>query len=108
MCIRDRASSRRSTTDSGLSVVDLRELATGLKGLDPAKVTFVTVPLADADHPVDGVGSTVLWDDAQAGALWAAMRTDGVVPGAGAPGPAPAAGVPPGTSTAAQDPCARR
>ena len=102
------AATKSVTTDSGLSVVDLRELATGLKGLDPAKVTFVTVPLADADHPVDGVGSTVLWDDAQAGALWAAMRTDGVVPAAGAPGPAPAAGAPPGTSTAAQDPCARR
>ena len=102
------AATKSVTTDRGLSVVDLRELATGLKGLDPAKVTFVTVPLADADHPVDGVGSTVLWDDAQAGALWAAMRTDGVVPGAGAPGPAPAAGAPPGTSTAAQDPCAHR
>src|SRR5664280_2739793 len=50
------ASSRRSTTDSPLSVVDLRELATGLKGLDPAKVTFVTVPLADAVDGVVGVG----------------------------------------------------
>jgi LCP family protein required for cell wall assembly len=76
------------TTDQNLSFDDMRNLALKLKGLDPARVTFVTVPLADDNYTVRGVGSTVLWDQAAAQALFASVRTDDAIPGAS---PAPTA-----------------
>lgn len=77
------------TTDQNLSVSDMRNLAVKLKGLDPARVTFVTMPLADDNYAVRGVGSTVLWDQAASQALFASVRTDDAIPG-GSPAPSEA------------------
>jgi LytR cell envelope-related transcriptional attenuator len=64
-------------TDPGLSQRDILTLARRLKGLDPAKVTMVTVPVANADYrPGNGLGSTVLWDETAARRLFGDIRAD--------------------------------
>ncbi|MEZ5117185.1 MAG: LCP family protein [Candidatus Nanopelagicales bacterium] len=63
-------------TDEGLGSDQLMELAQRLRGLDPKNVTFMTVPVAEYDHRVDGLGSTLLWDDLAATALFAKIRDD--------------------------------
>jgi len=62
--------------DQGLGPADLISLARGMKGLSTSSSEFVSVPLADLDYEVPGVGSTVKWDDRKAGRLWAAIRAD--------------------------------
>ncbi|WNI15792.1 LCP family protein [Actinacidiphila sp. ITFR-21] len=62
--------------DQRLGAGDLIALAKGMKGLSAGSSEFVSVPLSDPDHEVPGVGSTVKWDDAKAGRLWAAIRAD--------------------------------
>jgi LCP family protein required for cell wall assembly len=63
-------------TDPGLRRDELLTLATKLRTLSPANVQFVTVPLADIDHVVPQVGSTVLWDEAAAQAMFEEIRRD--------------------------------
>ncbi|WP_371481187.1 LCP family protein [Kitasatospora sp. NBC_00315] len=60
--------------DKGLGTDDMLTLATRLKALSAASADFATVPLAVLDHPVNGWGSTVLWDQAGAKALFDAVR----------------------------------
>ncbi|MFJ5927951.1 LCP family protein [Kitasatospora sp. NPDC092948] len=85
--------------DKGLGNAELLDFASQLKDLSASNADFVTVPLSSVDHPVPGWGSTVLWDEKGAKALFDAVR-DGR-PLTGAPSPsassaAPAAGtVPP-------------
>nr|WP_262412676.1 LCP family protein [Streptomyces acidipaludis] len=62
--------------DQGLSTSDLIALAQGMKGFSPGSSEFVSVPLSVLDYPVPGIGSTVKWDPAKAGRLWAAIRAD--------------------------------
>jgi LCP family protein required for cell wall assembly len=62
--------------DQGLSATDLIALAQGMKGFSPSSSEFASVPLSDLNYKVPGIGSTVKWDDAKAGALWAAIRAD--------------------------------
>ena len=89
--------------DRDLTATDLVELATRMKGLSAGRADFATVPLAVLDHPVNGWGSTVLWDRAGAKALFDAVRAGRPLtglPSAGAtPGDGPAT-VPPGASAA--------
>lgn len=73
-------------TDPGLEPGELLQLARKLRNLSPANVTFLTVPLADSNHFEVGVGSTVLWDDVAAQAVFAAIRDDRPLPTA-APAP---------------------
>ncbi|MHA6760397.1 LCP family protein [Streptacidiphilus sp. PAMC 29251] len=88
--------------DEGLSGKDLLALASRLKDLRPSSASFATVPLSDLNHVVPGWGSTVLWDQPRAAALFNALRQDQPLTapaGAGASAGAPAAGpvsVPPG------------
>jgi LCP family protein required for cell wall assembly len=81
--------------DQGLGVTDLIALAQGMKGFSPRSSEFVSVPLSVLDYKVPGIGSTVKWDDAKAGRLWAAIRADQPLtpahPAAGSPHPAAAA-----------------
>jgi LCP family protein required for cell wall assembly len=62
--------------DQGLTATDLISLAEGMKGFTPSSSEFVSVPLSNLDYAVPGIGSTVKWDDAKAGRLWAAIRAD--------------------------------
>jgi LCP family protein required for cell wall assembly len=66
--------------DRGLGADDLVALARGLHGLRPGSSQFASVPLAQLDYPVPGVGSAVRWDTAKAGRLWAALRADRPLP----------------------------
>lgn len=62
--------------DQNLKAGDLIALAEGMKGFSPGSSEFGSVPLSDTDYRVAGVGSTVKWDTAKAGKMWAAIRAD--------------------------------
>ncbi|CCB74764.1 putative transcriptional regulator [Streptantibioticus cattleyicolor NRRL 8057 = DSM 46488] len=80
--------------DKGLTTTDLLDLAGTVRGFTPASAEFASVPVAEADHQVPGVGSTVRWDRRRAERLFAAVRRDEPLAAAreerehdGAPGP---------------------
>jgi LCP family protein required for cell wall assembly len=80
------------TTDDGLHIGDLKNLALRFRNLDPKKVVFATVPNYDPGHKISGQ-SVVLVDEAPAEEIFGAirdgsMRADGTIP----PPPAAAAG----------------
>ncbi|MFI6850217.1 LCP family protein [Kitasatospora sp. NPDC050467] len=93
--------------DKDLTADDLITLGTRMKELSTGQADFATVPLAQLDHPVSGWGSTVLWDQAGARALFDAVRagrplgdgTAGTSPSA-VPAPAPAGAAGPAAATA--------
>ncbi|SFF07878.1 transcriptional attenuator, LytR family [Actinacidiphila alni] len=62
--------------DQNLKSSDLIDLAEGMKNFSAGSSEFGSVPLSDTDYEVDGVGSTVKWDTAKAGKMWAAIRAD--------------------------------
>jgi LCP family protein required for cell wall assembly len=82
----------KSVTTGGMKLGGLRDLAGRLKGLDPGKVTFVTVPTT-----VRSDGATLALAEPAATSLFASMREESApVPG-GERTPAPATvSVPPG------------
>ena len=90
--------------DEGLSSKDMLALAARLKDLRPSSASFATVPLSDLNHVVPGWGSTVLWDQPRAQALFAALRDDQplttppptTAPSGPAAGPSAPVSVPPG------------
>ncbi|MFI9203297.1 LCP family protein [Streptomyces sp. NPDC053048] len=62
--------------DRGFGSDELVELGRALRNLTPASAEFTSVPIAVANFPVAGVGSTVKWDEAAAGKLFQALRED--------------------------------
>ncbi|MGV9271261.1 LCP family protein [Kitasatospora sp. NPDC003701] len=86
--------------DKDLTADDLITLATRLRELSAGRADFATVPLAKVDHQVAGWGSTVLWDQAGAKALFDAVRAGR--PLGGATGPTGATGAAPGGEPAAE------
>lgn len=84
--------------DQGVRPADLIALARGMRGLRPGSSQFTTVPIADTDHLVKGLGSTVKWDPAAARSLWEAVRQDRPLAAQPVPQPRPAqtVEVPPG------------
>ncbi|MFD0330262.1 LCP family protein [Streptacidiphilus monticola] len=74
--------------DEGLDTSDLVQLAGRLKDLRPSSASFATVPLSNLNYQVPGWGSTVLWDQAKARALFLALKADRPLTGAAAPAPA--------------------
>lgn len=64
------------TTDRGFQSKDLIDLATSLRNFSPAKVTFTTVPVADANYRVPGLGATLLWDVSAAQELFTTINQD--------------------------------
>jgi LCP family protein required for cell wall assembly len=64
------------TTDTSFKSADLLSLATSLRNFSPAKVTFATVPVADANFRVPGLGATLLWDVPAAQALFTRINQD--------------------------------
>lgn len=101
-------------TDAGLERDDVLRLATRLRGLDPERVSFVTVPIANADYRDPRLGSTVTWDRSRTTALFSRIRDDEpLAEPARRPGPrqrpTPARSPTPPvveTRTAAENPCA--
>ncbi|WP_095757252.1 LCP family protein [Streptomyces xinghaiensis] len=82
----DRAAGRllRSVrADPGLGPEELIGLGRAMRGFTAASSEFVSVPVADPDHRVPGIGSTVLWDRPKAEALFEALREDRPLTGAG-------------------------
>ena len=67
----------KSITTGSLSINDLRHLASRVKGLQPGKVTFITVPTKER-----GDGATLALAQPGANQLFAALRADEAVPGA--------------------------
>ncbi|WP_051722593.1 LCP family protein [Streptomyces albus] len=63
-------------TDEGLTLPKLAGLARALRKLPGSAAEFATVPMRDFDHRVPGWGSTLLWDEPRAEALFAAVRAD--------------------------------
>ncbi|HEY3036278.1 MAG TPA: LCP family protein [Streptosporangiaceae bacterium] len=71
--------------------LNLTALADQLRGITPAEVHFLTVPLANTNYLTPGGESAVQWDSAAAGKLFAALGADQEVSGP-SPGPARAGG----------------
>jgi LCP family protein required for cell wall assembly len=65
--------------------LDLTALADQLRGITPAEVRFLTVPLANTNYLTPTGESAVLWNSGTAGRLFGALRADQPV------GPTPAA-----------------
>lgn len=55
------------------SMLEGARMALAMRSVSSGSGTSVTVPVADADHPTN-VGSTVLWDEQGASALFTALR----------------------------------
>ena len=64
------------TTDRKFGSSDLLRLATSLRNFSPSHVTFATVPVADANYRVPGLGSTLLWDTVAAHELFTEINQD--------------------------------
>ena len=65
------------TVDDTVTRDDLLNLAAQTGGLSPSHVVFATVPLSNVNYrPSPALGSTVLWDQTRAKALWAALEAD--------------------------------
>jgi len=62
--------------DSGFSTQAIRQLAASMSGVSTDSVAFTTVPIGNANYNAPGVGSSVLWDRAQANALFSKMKND--------------------------------
>ncbi|WP_423509385.1 LCP family protein [Streptomyces xinghaiensis] len=74
---------RSVRADPGLGPGELIGLGRAMRGFTAASSEFVSVPVADPDHRVPGIGSTVLWDRPKAEALFEALREDRPLTGAG-------------------------
>ncbi|WP_106982590.1 LCP family protein [Streptomyces megasporus] len=62
--------------DPNFGADELLALARAMRGFTTASSEFASVPVADPDHAVPGVGSTVLWDHEEAERMFAALRRD--------------------------------
>ncbi|NSC22070.1 LytR family transcriptional regulator [Streptomyces albus subsp. chlorinus] len=62
--------------DQEFGTEQMMALGRAMRGFSPASSEFVSVPLADPDHRVPRLGSTVTWDREKADKLFAALRED--------------------------------
>lgn len=62
--------------DRGFGTGDMLALARAARGLTASAGEFVTVPVADVDYEVPGIGSAVRWDRPAAGKVFTALRRD--------------------------------
>jgi LCP family protein required for cell wall assembly len=90
------------TTDSGLSVDDMRNIATSMKGLSTKGVQFTQVPVVP--DPTDA--NRVLWEQPQASQLFGEVAHDQTVPGKAKATATPAASASPSASAPAVSPSA--
>jgi LCP family protein required for cell wall assembly len=66
--------------DNGTSLWDLTQLARHFKGVVGNGGTVGTLPIADEGYEVDGLGSTVLWDQTRAQQVFSAVQQDQPIP----------------------------
>jgi LCP family protein required for cell wall assembly len=75
---RDVASTMLSSVraDRGFGTEQMLELGQAMRGFSPASSEFASVPMQNVSYPVDGIGSTVKWDEAKSEKLFRALRED--------------------------------
>ncbi|WP_282697134.1 LCP family protein [Streptomyces sp. CC208A] len=80
--LRALASTLRGTAaaDRGVTAAELLVLATRLKEVGPSRTEFATVPVRGFNPLVEGVGSTVGWDEEGAAEVFARLRADRPLP----------------------------
>ncbi|MEU8545222.1 LCP family protein [Streptomyces sp. NPDC048717] len=66
--------------ERGITAVELVQLAGRLKNLPPARTEFAVVPISGFNPDIEGVGSTLAWDERQAAQVFAALRADRPLP----------------------------
>lgn len=71
-----RALAPHLRTDGKTDLATLFSLGWAMRELTPQQLEFATVPMSAFDHRVPDWGSTLLWDDARAARLFAALRED--------------------------------
>ena len=55
---------------------EILEHAMRIRDYDPSNIRFFTVPIADSNFYVDGVGSSVLWDETESAAMFDKIKRD--------------------------------
>ncbi|MEV6326681.1 LCP family protein [Streptomyces sp. NPDC051909] len=70
----------KGKAERGISVTELVALAGRLKNLTPARTEFAVVPVGGFNQDIEGVGSTLAWDEEHADQVFAAMRSDKALP----------------------------
>lgn len=86
------------TVDSGLSVQEMKNFAERMRNLDPAHITFITLPFITPNYYVPGVGDAIELDPVKDAALFRSLK-ENVTPSTGSAShrPATAARVAPGS-----------
>jgi LCP family protein required for cell wall assembly len=95
---------RTLTTDSGLTINDMRTIATSLKGLSTKGVQFTQVPVVQ--DPTDA--NRVLWEQPQASQLFSEIAHDQTVPAKAKAKATPTASASPSASAPAVSPASVR
>ncbi|MQY37712.1 Transcriptional regulator LytR [Streptomyces sp. RB17] len=80
--------------DEGFGTDELLDLGRAMRNFSPSSSEFTTVPIAQINYAVKGIGSTLKWDQAKADQLFTALRDDKPLT-ADHPHQAPAHGQPP-------------
>ncbi|MEU6773429.1 LCP family protein [Streptomyces sp. NPDC046759] len=62
--------------DKGFGTDELLDLGRAMRNFSPSSSEFTTVPVAQVNYEVKGLGSTLKWDQAKADQLFAAVRDD--------------------------------
>ncbi|MBW8803005.1 MAG: LCP family protein [Catenulisporales bacterium] len=67
-------------TSDGTSLGDLYDMFQSMKSVSGGDGHTLVVPIANENYNVPGVGSSILWNQTKATALWTALRNDTPVP----------------------------
>ncbi|MFF6999715.1 LCP family protein [Streptomyces sp. NPDC008313] len=62
--------------DRDFGTEELLDLGRAMRNFSPASSEFTTVPIENMGYAVEGLGSTLKWDDEKAGRLFRALRDD--------------------------------
>ncbi|MEE1796866.1 LCP family protein [Streptomyces sp. BE308] len=63
-------------TEKSVTLPDLVSLAKDMHDIKLSSLEFASVPIRDFNADIEGVGSTLAWDEAKADAVFATMRKD--------------------------------
>ncbi|MFI1653667.1 LCP family protein [Streptomyces sp. NPDC020472] len=84
--LKDFAATLRGTAaaERGISAAELLTLAAHLRELPPERMEFATVPVRGFNPDIEGVGSTLAWDEEGAAEVFGRLAEDRPLPAAGA------------------------